>query len=371
MIHTFQLVTPPLSFRRYRRIENCVYGHAKTGLCKIVKQQENFLIFQLPLHPGLRFCLISLTIPHVAIVVNPAIILGGGYHDLCSLTPQFLCECMELISSVFHEFKIGVAADQLILSRIDCTADIKFPQENALKAFISCVQHTSPTRGYHIERFGKQFVNYKEMNRHSFRMACNDVCLTIYDKTYQLLNEGLMEADDVPQDRLRFEVAFSNPAFQRLFAKYGGGIFLDGTCGQRAGMMIIWFSNLSLRLLQDYFGQHMTPGQYLRGDLALRRIDCGNFSAKVKYKMKTLLAETARCHKGGISAALKNLEKRGFSRDELQYLLKCFEKINLNPATINGATGHETFPSIVELLSSEDRLVKPRSQCVVKLIGQY
>lgn len=364
MIHTLQLVTPPLSFRRYRRIENCVYEHARQGLCKIVKHQENLLCFLLPSCPGLRLCLNNLTIPHMTLTVNPAIILGGGYHDLCSLTSECLCKCIEIISSVFQEFDVGVSTDQLILSRIDCTVDITFPKENALATFIACIQRTNLPRGYHIERFGKQYSNHKEMNRHSFRMACNDVSLTIYDKTFQLMNEGLMEEGSIPPDRLRFEVAFSNSAFQRLFAKYGDGIFLDSPSEHGTATVIIGFSKLSLRLLQDYFGLHMTPGQYLRGDLALQRIDSGRFSAKVKERMKVLLAEVARCHKGGIGVALKHLAEDGFSRNELQHLLKCFEKINLNPATINGAAGYEIFPSVAELLSHEEHFVKPFSKYV-------
>lgn len=364
MIHTFQLVTPPLSFPRYRRIEDQVYEHAKRGTCKIVERQDNLLSFLLPHYLGLRICLISLTVPHATMIVNPALIMNGQYNDLCQLTPEFLHVCMESISYVLQEFKMGFTTEQMILSRIDCTVDIQFPQENALETFISCIQRTNPPRNYHIERFGKQHPNYKEMNRHSFRMSCNDVCLTIYDKAYQLVNESLMAADEVLPDRLRFEAAFHNPAFQRLFVKYGDGIFLDGSSGEcGVETIIIGFSNLSLRLLQDYFGQHMTPGQYLRGDFALQRIDNGHFSAKIKHRMKILLAEVARCHKGGIKEALRNLEGDGFSQNELKYLLKCFEGINLNPATINGSTGYRAFPSIDELLNNEDLFIKPLSSC--------
>lgn len=366
MIHTFRLVSPPLPFNRYRHIENCVYKHAEHGLCRIVNRQENLLLFLLQDYPGLRLCLNSLNVPHIGMVVNPALILGGGYHDLCSLSPESLSTCMKLISSILQKFEVGFAVDQLILSRIDCTVDVKFPKEDALAAFISCIQRTDPPRSYHIERFNKGQPNHKEMNRHSFRMACNDVCLTVYDKTFQLMHEGLMDEASIPLGRLRFEAAFCSPAFQRLFVKYGDGIFLDGSSEHDLETVIIGFSNLSLRLLQDYFGQHMTPGQYLRGDLALQRIDSGPFSAKVESKMKLLLAEVARCHKGGISAALKKLEGDGFTRNELQYLLRCFEKIDLNPATINNSSGHEEFPSIAELLSDEERFIGPISSSAVR-----
>ena len=41
--------------------------------------------------------------------------------------------------------------------------------------------------------------------------------------------------------------------------------------------------------------------------------------------------------------------------------MKCFEKINLNPATINSTAGYEMFPSVAELLSDENRFAKPFS----------
>lgn len=364
MIHTFQLVTPPLSFARHHRIITQIYEHAKQGVCRIIKRQENLLLFLLPHYPGLRICLNNMTVPHVTMVVNPAIMLGGQYQDLCCLTPEHLSICMEPVSYVLKEFKVGFAADQMILSRIDCTVDIQFPQENALETFISCIQHTDLPRGYHIERFGKQYPNYKEMNQHSFRMACKDVCLTVYDKSYQLLNEGLMEPGEILPDRLRFEAAFCNSAFQRILAKHRDCILIGDPDSERGVQkLVIWFSKLSLRLLQDYFEQHMTPGQYLRGDLALQRIDSGHFSAKVKERMKSLLTEVARCHKGGIGAALRNLEGDGFSRNELKYLLRCFEKINLNPATINGSAGYQAFPSVAELLRNENDFINFSSLC--------
>lgn len=360
MIHTFQLISPPLTFEQHNRIETHVFDLASRNRCKIVSHHERLLLFQLPTHPGFRLCLNGLNVPHLWIIVNPAVAFGGGYHDLCTLTPDLLDRCMEEVSSVLHETKINFSSERMILSRIDCTADIQFPYKNGLEAFISCVQRTNPAKGYHIERFDKRYSNYKEMNQHSFRMACNDVSLTIYDKGYQLVNEGLMREEEISSDRLRFEVALRNRAFQRLFTKYGGGIFLDGSNdGGNVKNIILGFSNLSLKILRDYFNQSMTPGQYLCRDLAAARIDNGPFSKKIKARMKELLVEVARCHKGGVSAALASLELRGHSQYELQYLLKCFQKIDLNPASINISTGYQSFPSIAELLGNEDILVKP------------
>ena len=361
MIHTVQLVTPSISFPRYRGIECRVYEKTKCGLCKIIENQENRLCFHQPQCPGLKVYLSRTTVPHVAITINPARILGGGYHDLCALTPALLNRCMDPVARILREFEIGCTADQLILSRIDCTVDVQFPQENALEAFLACAQRTNLPRGYHVERFGKKFPNHKGMNRHSFRMTCRDVCLTIYDKSFQLVNEGLMDERDVPPDRLRFEAAFRNSAFQRLFTKYGGGIFWDNPDDHGARRMAIGFSNLSMKLLQDYFRRHMTPGQYMSRDLTFQRVDSSSFSKKVKLRMKRVLTEVSRYPKSGISAVLKDLRVDGFSQNELQYLMKCFEKINLNPATINSTAGYEMFPSVAELLSDENRFAKPFS----------
>ena len=362
MIHTLQIVSPPISYTVYRRIENHVYYHVKRDMCRIIDRKENLLAFNLPLYPGVQICLNEITVPHIAMVVNPAIVLGGGYHDLCCLTPDLLGICVEYISEILQECEIKHTADQMIISRIVCTREFQLPERRAVEALLACLQHPDVPRGSPVQRFGKQYPDHKERNRHSFRMACNDVSLTIYDKSFQLLNEGLIEESEIPSGRLRFEAAFCNPSFQRLFAKYGGGVFLDDTSPTGdVRKMILRFSDLSLRILKDYFKTHISPGQYLRKDLAYARIDSSPFSEKVKFRMKKVLDEVARCHKGGISAAHRNLEREGYTQNELQYLMKCFEKIDLNLATIGVAAKYQKLPSVAELLDSEDRFIKPFS----------
>lgn len=351
MIHTFELITPSMNYAAYSKIESRVYDYIKQGTCQIARRNERSLFFTLPHDPGVRICLHNATVPYAVFIVNPSVMLGGGYADLYRLSSKRLATCLTRLSFIMEKLDLGFSAKQLILSRIDCTTDVKFPRGIALDEFLSCVRRTKLPHGYHIERFPTFIPDHKELNRRSFRMNCKDISLTIYDKSFQLENEGLTGETDTSYQLLRFEAAFHNSAFQRLLLKYEGDFPSVPVAGENTTeTLILWFSNLSLRLLQDYFGTHMTPGQYLRGDLALQRIDAGPFSEKVRERMKVLLYEVSRCHQGGLEKALEVLETSGLSQNELQYLLKCFQIINLNPAAIRGSTGYQMFPSILDLL---------------------
>ena len=270
--------------------------------------------------------------------------LGGGYLDLCRITLETFERCAAIIDSALDLLKIGLTCSQLILSRIDCTVDIDFPYENGIVDFLGCVRHTKLAGGYQALQFPPNFENYEEKNLHSFRIACGDVCLTAYDKSYQLLEEGLMNPTEIPSDRLRLEAAFTNGAFQRLFSRYGRCVTFD-TLGKR----IVWFSDMSVKLLREYFEKKLTPGEYLRFDLAIDRINQSTFTLKTKDRMKDFLYEVSRHHKTGIPGAIAAFQERGFSTRKMNYILDCFESLDLNSATICSTSKFECFPSISAL----------------------
>ena len=66
---------------------------------------------------------------------------------------------------------------------------------------------------YKLCTFGKEFPNHKEKNAHSWRICCKTTTLTVYDKTFQLMEEDLLEQYDAPM--LRFEVSRSGAKFKR------------------------------------------------------------------------------------------------------------------------------------------------------------
>lgn len=357
-IHTIQLVSKPLKKQQFRHcmdrafelIQKSCYRIAHKDCCILAVQPSGIHGIKIVINNAKLPPLYDSTIPHLSLTFNPSLLLGGGYDDLCDITPSNFEFCAAFIDNILDELETGLTCDKLILSRIDCTLDVDFPCETDLMYYIMGIKRTALPAYYKQLAFGPKFENYKERNRHSFRAACQDVTLTVYDKSFQLLEQELMAESEVPSNRLRFEVAIQNQAFQRLLNKYGPEYHLC-TCYDRLDKKIIWFSKMSVHLVRDYFKQTLTPGEFLSGRLAVRKIVASDYSDKTKRRMVDFLCAVGRYHKNGIAGAIRAFKEQGYSQDQVIYLLRCFQKIDLNPVTVNVNSGFDRFPSISELLA--------------------
>lgn len=347
-IHTMMMTTPTLCFREYNRLCKNSYELIRQKHYQMIENSTKRLGICPSARRGVRIYIINNRIPRVDIFLNPSVLLSGSFADLYVPEVDGIEPLVSYVNKILREVGLMQTFDELHLSRIDCTRDITFPNEGGMAEFLRCIQRTRLTRDYEAIRFDRRFQNFKELNRHSFRARCDDITLTVYDKSYQLLEQELMPEDQIPPSLLRVEAAFKNSSFQRLRKTYNDCIMYNDN-----GNKILWFSQMSGRLLRDYFGRALTPGRYLRGDLALRAIDESGASSKVKDRMKWIVYKVGQCHRNGIEGALKQMRKEGFSESQIFWTLNAFEEIGLNPATIHGDSGCLEFPSMQELLSEK------------------
>lgn len=272
-------------------------------------------------------------------------LLGGTYADLCDITAVDFEYCAAIIDETLSELKAGLTCDQLMLSRIDCTVDVEFSSDLEVMEYILCLKRAELAPAYKMIEFSPAS---DERNLHSFRVACKDITLTVYDKSYQLADQKLMSENEIPPNRLRIEAAFESGAFQRLFHMYKKGTLYDTLEGK-----IIWYSEMSVRLLSDYFQQVLASGSYLRFDLAVQKILESDFTQKKKERMISFLHQVSRCHKHGVRMAIRAFKEQGYSSSQIRDLLQCFEQIGLNPVAIRGSGTLEGFPCVPELLSGK------------------
>ena len=351
-IHTLQLVSKPLSLQRHRRCVNQIFELAREKECYPVYNKNGTLAFKMRDCKGIIVAIMEYMIPHITITINPSILLGGKYDDLCEITAVNFEYCAGMIDEVLAQLKINLTCSQLILSRIDCTVDIAFPSEAEIMEYIFCLKRTELAPAYKTHEFDPSADERNaERNQHSFRVACQDVSLTVYDKSYQLADQGLMLENEIPPNRLRVEAAFESGAFQRLFYRYGKFTLYDTTKEK-----IVWFSEMSVRLLEDYFRRTLAPGDYLRFDLAVRKIEESNFSRKKKERMLGFLHQVVRCHKNGVRKAIRRFKERGYSSSQVKGVLNSFQEIGLNPVTIHNDSTLERFPCIPEMLMGKNAL---------------
>lgn len=156
--------------------------------------------------------------------LNPHTLLHGKYSPkkVFTATENQLKTLDKEMTELLHKIGLDCEFEQLTLSRIDCCLDF-FPKSQEWVDEALRVIHRSPyMKQYKLCTFGKEFPNHKEKNTHSWRICCKTTILTVYDKTFQLMEEELLENYDAPM--LRFEVSRSGAKFKRGLSEQVKGI---------------------------------------------------------------------------------------------------------------------------------------------------
>ncbi len=343
-IHTFTLGTKPLGKKKYRHIRDRLLVLVKDNI--IEKTKNHGSQYRMKGFRGVTITLNTKTIYRIELTVNPVILLGGGYADLFTATDETMRLLSDNINALLSQIGSSDSFEDLCLSRIDCTMDVSMPSQEDIAELIRCVQQTKLRAGYERESFNNKFRDYREKNKHSFRARCNDVCLTIYDKSFQLQEEGIMRREDIPPNRLRIETAFYNGSLQRVLNDH-----LDATVYDcQLGTKIMYFSDLSIQLILKYVNLILSPGRYMRFDLAKEEIEQSNFKKMTKELMIAFLYEVSRHHKAGVDGAIMDCD---LLRDRADPLLSRFRELDLNPVTLPIRSEVQQLPSIAQLMIEE------------------
>lgn len=353
-IHTFTIGKEPLKKKEFKHIISRLYKLSKTLDTPVqTKKLTNHFHFNI-IH-GIRIQLSDRVVPRLELKINPAVLLGGSYAELHDFTEATLSQVEDMVNLVLEAIGTDFSFDDMSLSRIDCALDTELPENLLATELIGCIHRTKLGRGYERIQFNHKHKDYHEKNRHSFRAKCRDIALTVYDKSFQLAEEHLMPAEDIPANRLRFEAAFGNASFQRVLNEHLKGTYIDLELGEK----IMHFSNLSIQLLRKYFKLGITPGRYVQLSLALEEIDNSDYHQTTKDRMKLFLCEVCAHHRYGMDGAIaKFVSDFGLTTPAINRLLQHFEDINLNPATLPARSMCHQFPSIDDPIVRKNACVK-------------
>ena len=147
--------------------------------------------------------------------LNPHTLLRGEYSPKKVFTAKEnrLKSLDNRMTGLLHKISLDCDFEQLTLSRIDCCLDFFPESQKWVDEALRVIRRSPYMKQYKLCTFGKEFPNHKEKNAHSWRICCKTTTLTVYDKTFQLMEEDLLEQYDAPM--LRFEVSRSGAKFKR------------------------------------------------------------------------------------------------------------------------------------------------------------
>ena len=228
------------------------------------------------------------------------------------------------MTKLLYEIGLNCDFEQLTLSRIDCCLDYFPNSQDWVDEALRVVRRSPYMKQYKLCTFGKEFSNHKKKNAHSWRICCKTTTLTVYDKTFQLMEEELLEDYDAPM--LRFEVSRSGAKFKRGLS--------DEVKGSNKKILKTVMDE-SEDTIHSYMEMLHADLPFVRYSDCIARIKTVKHSSTRK-NMQLLVEKLSDCK--SYAQAVKN---SGLSENKLRSVRKQFEKLGVQPATLRDTAGVE------------------------------
>ena len=137
--------------------------------------------------------------------LNPHTLLHGKYSpkEVFQAKENHLKTLDREMTELLREIGLDCEFEQLTLSRIDCCLDFFPESQKWVDEALRVIRRSPYMKQYKLCTFGKGFPNHKKKNAHSWRICCKTTTLTVYDKTFQLMEEDLLEDYDAPSCDLK------------------------------------------------------------------------------------------------------------------------------------------------------------------------
>ena len=262
--------------------------------------------------------------PFIHFRLNPHTLLHGEYvpKKVFQAKENQLKSLDKEMTKLLHKIGLNCDFEQLTLSRIDCCLDYFPDSQDWVDEALRVVRRSPYMKKYELCTFGKKFPNRKEKNAHSWRIYCKTTTLTVYDKTFQLMEEDLLEDYDAPM--LRFEVARSGAKFKR-------GLSDEVKSSNKEILKTVM--NESEKTIHSYMKKLHANLPFVRYSDCIARIETVKHSATRK-NMRLLVEKLSDCK--SYAQAVINSE---LSENKLRTVKKQFEKLGVQPVTMRDTAG--------------------------------
>ena len=347
-IHTFEL-SMKLSKSEWKQIRhilyeehsNWIYPDGKNGCYICIRYADAGIRIRLEQNDTSE----GKTTHFIRMIINPRklICLQNVYLGILPPEEESIVLLEKTFQHLFRRSPFEHDIRRYYLSRVDLCTNIRCSNKKAFRELVRLLRKTATPKKY--ERKFYQHRDKKkanQYNKHYIRIACNSQELVIYDKTYQMDENGLAVAyDDLPDSVLRIEVHYSRGKLKSI----------EGAAGTDDPLDILWLLMQESKTRIVKLVQKCYPDiAYLSYDAAQEQIEHSGFKAATRERILLLLNQMQR--KQTIDAAFVQMEKQGFATTDL---LGKFEKLGFSPIPLRKGYAAARMPSLTEILCNVDR----------------
>lgn len=256
--------------------------------------------------------------------VNPSEILGGSDLKLWEPTDKNIKRLITLLNDyIYHYFHSRYKLNDLILTRIEFTANINVGKEN-VPAYIRLMHRIGKVKKYSPKYNKQDYIAQGIVKEHSFDLEgnSNNIGFTVYDKEADLKKKGKDRKAQKAQGILRIEVRLK----KRKAVEQALHIIADEN-NISTKKQIKYLCQNSTEIFMNTFVSIVPFGNSYHLKEAEKIVNTSDFKAHQKEKMLSLLKLIPE--KKSLYFALKELNVR--HPDDV---LLWFAQLNLSPITI-------------------------------------
>lgn len=344
-VHTFEL-SQKLTKSEWKSIKNKLYklnlesSKPKAVTYPAFKSSDDHICSAYSKH-GIRIRLEHRNeFRYIRIIVNPRRLIDPDSSYLGILPPndKAIKKLEKAFRKLFNETPIENDITKYYLSRVDLCVNIRCSNQRVFRELVRLLRKTAtPAKYKRLKYKNENKKKQNQYNKHYIRIKCNSQELVIYDKTYQLNENGLVvDYENLPEGVLRVEVHYWRDKLCTIER--------DKSIANPLDLLRKLMTESKERILK-LVGKCYPDLSYFSIENANTQITKSNLGKKTKERMKVLIKLMQR--KQSLDAAFRQMKNKGEKTEDLQ---DKFAKLGLNPIPLRVGFCVNRMPSLVEIL---------------------
>ena len=276
---------------------------------------------------------------YLRIAVNPRKLIDPGSSYLGILPPDegSIRSLGKKFMLLLKDSGLPCALNAYQLSRVDLCVNIRCDTSKLFKELLRASRKLpAPEKYERVYYQCKDKKASKKVNKHYIRLAHATRELVMYDKTYQVVENGLLlDQESLPKGILRFEVHEARERIKKIEKKLGSS---------DVEAQLFYYVENSKAYLLRCFGRAFPDEKFLQKE-ELEEVIHAKADADLRDAMTRLVEILV--HTQSVEKAMKKLENEGF---QTAGVLEQFQKLGVSPVPLRKKFCARSLPGPASLL---------------------
>lgn len=322
------------------------YGNQETHCCKRFKKQGTNLYFSVTKGSHAT----------IKAVVNPRKLIDpdSSYLGIFPPDEDSVREFADSFTDIMRKIDLPDFSEGWLATRVDLCVNLDCGEGNTARELNRLAHKGLTPKKYTRTEYTNDSLTLeklKEKNMHYLRYECGSTALVIYDKTYQMTEEGLVtKFEKLPNGIIRVELQLGREFIRKFMDR--NGIQQEDPDTEKCEDLEELFSDLirqSPDLILAYLKKAIPCGTHYKLSRLKYLLAELPFHAETIEQMQYLVQRAHTCDTLD-DAICKMKKKFKLSEKEVKSLIKRFRDSDISPIPLSGNFVLNSLPSLTSLL---------------------